>query len=92
MLTRRDFVHLSLAGASTLALGVGPASAQAIDQLQLFVPAAPGGGWDQTARAIEQVLRNEKLINTAQVTNVPGAGGVVGLPSSSTSGVAARTR
>ncbi len=80
MLTRRDFVNLSLAGTAAVALGAGPASAQAIDQLQLFVPAAPGGGWDQTARSIEQVLRTDKLINTAQVTNVPGAGGVVGLP------------
>ena len=80
MLTRRDFVNLSLAGTAAFAFGTGPAAAQAIDQLQLFVPAAPGGGWDQTARAIEQVLRADKLINTAQVTNVPGAGGVVGLP------------
>jgi putative tricarboxylic transport membrane protein len=80
MLTRRDFVNLSLAGTAAFAFGAGPASAQAIDQLQLFVPAAPGGGWDQTARAIEQILRAEKLIGTAQVTNVPGAGGVVGLP------------
>jgi putative tricarboxylic transport membrane protein len=54
--------------------------AQTVDQLQLFVPAAPGGGWDQTARAIEQVLRSEKVIKSAQVTNVPGAGGAVGLP------------
>jgi len=54
--------------------------AQAIDQLQLFVPAAPGGGWDQTARALELVLKTEKLIGTAQITNVPGAGGTVGLP------------
>jgi putative tricarboxylic transport membrane protein len=56
------------------------AAAQAVDQLQLFVPAAPGGGWDQTARAMEQVLKAEKLIGAAQITNVPGAGGTVGLP------------
>lgn len=54
--------------------------AQAFSQLQLFVPAAPGGGWDQTARTMEQVLRAEKLINTSQVLNVGGAGGTVGLP------------
>lgn len=69
----------------TAASGVGawlarPARAQAFGQLQLFVPAAPGGGWDQTARTMEQVLRAEKLINTAQITNAPGAGGGVGLP------------
>lgn len=61
----------------------GDAFAQAgpmFPQLQLFVPAAPGGGWDQTARTMEQVLRADKLIGSAQVTNVGGAGGVVGLP------------
>jgi putative tricarboxylic transport membrane protein len=46
----------------------------------MFVPAAPGGGWDQTARTMEQVLRTEKLITSAQITNVGGAGGTVGLP------------
>ena len=59
-------------------LSAGRATAQ--EQLQLFVPAAPGGGWDQTARTIEQVMRAEKLIGTAQITNVAGAGGAVGLP------------
>ncbi len=72
-----------LGGAAGIAAGAGlsgPARAQAVDTLQLFVPAAPGGGWDQTARTIEAVLRANNAIKTAQVTNVPGAGGVVGLP------------
>ena len=82
MLNRRDFLNVTLAGVSASALGfaAGTANAQTVDQLQLFVPAAPGGGWDQTARTMEQVLRTEKLIGTAQITNVGGAGGVVGLP------------
>jgi putative tricarboxylic transport membrane protein len=54
--------------------------AQSIEQLQLFVPAAPGGGWDQTARTVELVLKAEKLVGGVQITNVPGAGGAVGLP------------
>ena len=76
---RRGFLagSLALTGA---ALWPDRLAAQAIEQLQLFVPAAPGGGWDQTARALELVLKTEKLINTAQITNVPGAGGTVGLP------------
>ncbi|HYF54950.1 MAG TPA: tripartite tricarboxylate transporter substrate-binding protein [Salinarimonas sp.] len=78
MIDRRQFLA---AGAAASVLGLsGPGFAQSVDQLQLFVPAAPGGGWDQTARTMEQVLRNEKLIGTAQITNVPGAGGAVGLP------------
>ncbi len=79
MLDRRALV-LGTAASGMGALLARPARAQAFTQLQLFVPAAPGGGWDQTARTMEQVLRAEKLINTAQVTNVGGAGGTVGLP------------
>ncbi|MEQ1614929.1 MAG: tripartite tricarboxylate transporter substrate-binding protein [Hyphomicrobiaceae bacterium] len=48
--------------------------------LKIMVPAAPGGGWDQTGRTIEQVLRATKAVNAVQVTNVAGAGGTVGLP------------
>jgi len=83
-ITRRDFLGTSVLGGAALATGLGFApgvrAQQAVDTLQLFVPAAPGGGWDQTARTMEQVLRAAGIIGTAQVTNVPGAGGVVGLP------------
>lgn len=78
-ITKRNLLQTSLGLAATAALAPR-AQAQAIDTLQLFVPAAPGGGWDQTARTIEAVLRANNAIKTAQVTNVPGAGGVVGLP------------
>lgn len=80
MLSRRVLLQSS---AAAVALGVfaqRPADAQALDQLQLFVPAAPGGGWDQTARTMELVLKKENLIKNAQITNVGGAGGAVGLP------------
>lgn len=60
--------------------GGGVASAQAIDTLKLFVPANPGGGWDQTARSMEQALKASGAIKTAAVTNKGGAGGAVGLP------------
>jgi putative tricarboxylic transport membrane protein len=80
MLTRRE----ALAGAGALAigsgLGAGPSLAQSVETLRVFVPAAPGGGWDQTARSMESALRASQLIKTAQITNVGGAGGAVGLP------------
>jgi putative tricarboxylic transport membrane protein len=80
MLTRRE----ALAGAGALAIGAGtgafPAFAQTVETLRIFVPAAPGGGWDQTARSMENALRATQLIKTAQITNVGGAGGAVGLP------------
>ena len=81
MLTKRDLFKASV-GAG-VALGVQwpqGTRAQAVDQLQLFVPAAPGGGWDQTARTMELALKAEKLAGTVQITNVGGAGGAVGLP------------
>src|SRR5690606_18097497 len=42
-------------------------------------PAAPGGGWDQTARSMQAALQDEKISESVQVTNVPGAGGTIGL-------------
>lgn len=81
MLSKRDLLKNSAALAALAAAGGADwATAQEIAQLQIFVPAAPGGGWDQTARTMEQVLKVEKLIGTAQITNVGGAGGAVGLP------------
>lgn len=79
MLNRREFLVTTAAVGLAAAFPFG-ALAQDAPQIQLFVPAAPGGGWDQTARTMEQVLRKESLISGAQVTNVPGAGGAVGLP------------
>jgi len=79
MLNRREFLATTATAGLAAAFPFG-ALAQDAPQLQLFVPAAPGGGWDQTARTMEQVMRKENLISGAQVTNVPGAGGAVGLP------------
>jgi putative tricarboxylic transport membrane protein len=59
------------------ALFATQASAQM--ELKIIAPAAPGGGWDQTARSIQQALTAEKLVKSAQVQNIAGAGGTVGL-------------
>jgi putative tricarboxylic transport membrane protein len=84
MLTRRDLLRsaaLLSATACPLSLAaINPANAQSVDLLKIFVPAAPGGGWDQTARTIEQVLRATGAVKGVQITNVGGAGGAVGLP------------
>jgi len=84
MLTRRDLLRsaaLLSATASPLSLAaINPANAQSVDLLKIFVHAAPGGGWDQTARTIEQVLRATGAVKGVQITNVGGAGGAVGLP------------
>ncbi|MEZ5419124.1 MAG: tripartite tricarboxylate transporter substrate-binding protein [Vicinamibacterales bacterium] len=47
--------------------------------LRLIAPAAPGGGWDQTARAMQAVLQEAGLVGTSSVENIPGAAGTIGL-------------
>jgi putative tricarboxylic transport membrane protein len=58
--------------------GVAPAMAE-IGGLEIIVPANPGGGWDQTGRAMQEVLQANNLASGIQVTNVGGAGGTIGL-------------
>jgi putative tricarboxylic transport membrane protein len=55
------------------------AGAQDLPDLKLMAPASPGGGWDQTSRGIAQALQDAGLANSVQVTNVPGAGGTIGI-------------
>ena len=45
----------------------------------IMAPAGPGGGWDQTARTMQEALQAEGISGNVQVTNVPGAGGTIGL-------------
>ncbi|AWM86257.1 C4-dicarboxylate ABC transporter substrate-binding protein [Microvirga sp. 17 mud 1-3] len=66
-----------LAAAAVAGL-VTTASAQ-MAELKIMAPAAPGGGWDQTARSMQQVLTQAGLAKSVQVTNVPGAGGSIGI-------------
>ena len=47
--------------------------------LRLIAPAAPGGGWDQTARAMQQALQQAGLVHTSSVENISGAAGTIGL-------------
>ncbi|MFY9714345.1 MAG: tripartite tricarboxylate transporter substrate binding protein [Microbacterium sp.] len=53
--------------------------AAAIEDVKIIVPADPGGGWDQTGRAMSKVLTDDKIVGSAPVSNVGGAGGTVGL-------------
>lgn len=46
-------------------------------QVRIMAPANPGGGWDQTARAMQSAL--VPLIGRSEVYNVGGAGGTIGL-------------
>ena len=50
------------------------------ESINMFIPAAPGGGWDGTGRAIEVAAKDAGLVGSFQFENVGGAGGMVGLP------------
>jgi putative tricarboxylic transport membrane protein len=64
--------------AGFLAVMAGPAFAQ-LAELKIIAPAAPGGGWDQTARSMQSAMTAAGVAKSVQVTNIPGAGGTVGL-------------
>ncbi|QLG11223.1 tripartite tricarboxylate transporter substrate binding protein [Deinococcus sp. D7000] len=70
--------HLVLA-LSALMLAAPAPLAQNINNLRIMAPASPGGGWDQTSRAIQTVLQEQGIVKPVQVFNVPGAGGTIGL-------------
>lgn len=66
--------HLVLAS-----LFAGAVALPAMADYTIIAPANPGGGWDQTARTMQQVMQEDGISPSAQVQNVPGAGGTIGL-------------
>jgi putative tricarboxylic transport membrane protein len=52
---------------------------KALARLDIMAPAAPGGGWDGTARAMGASIESAELAKSVTVKNVAGAGGTVGL-------------
>jgi putative tricarboxylic transport membrane protein len=86
--TMRRTVLGCAAAASAIAIGAcgstaGGGSEDAAypsERLAIMAPADPGGGWDETARAFQQAIRESKVPGQgAEVYNVPGAGGTLGL-------------
>ena len=61
------------------ALLVAATHAIAADNLRILVPANPGGGWDQTGRALAQALQSSGAAKSVQIDNRGGAGGTIGL-------------
>ena len=68
---------MGAAVALTLVAGA-PALSQPLE-LKIMAPAAPGGGWDQTARSMQQARVAAGVARSVQVTNVAGAGGSIGI-------------
>ncbi len=67
--------HAILGAAFAVAFAI-PAFAQ---DYTIMAPANPGGGWDATARSMQEVMQAEGIAASVEVINVPGAGGTVGL-------------
>jgi putative tricarboxylic transport membrane protein len=86
--TMRRTVLGCAAAASAIAIGAcgstaGGGSEDAAypsERVEIMAPADPGGGWDETARAFQQAIRESKVSGQgAEVYNAPGAGGTLGL-------------
>ena len=69
----------TLAAALLFPLFVAQNNGFLLDKLLIVAPAAPGGGWDQTARAVQHALEREGLVRIVEVQNVAGAAGTIGL-------------
>ncbi len=80
--SRRDFLAYSstFALVSTLPPFAFAQSKPLFESINMFIPAAPGGGWDSTGRAIEVAAKDAGIVGSFQFENVGGAGGMVGLP------------
>lgn len=88
--TRRTFNKVAASVVASAAAGAAIAPSCALGQegdcsewrgetLEIMAPAAPGGGWDSTARELQRTLQDEGIVNTVEVFNVEGAGGTIGL-------------
>jgi putative tricarboxylic transport membrane protein len=72
--------ELCLAAAAAAALPWPLAArAQAIGTLKMMIPANPGGGWDQTGRALGAAMQAAKTVQAVQFENKGGAAGTIGL-------------
>lgn len=83
-LRRTGTTTAAILGAAAVVLASINASASgsgedARSQLTLIAPAGAGGGWDGAAREAQQAMRSQGIVNNAQVVNIPGAGGTIGL-------------
>lgn len=65
--------------AMTVSVKKATAAPDITANLTLIAPAGPGGGWDGFVREQQQAMRAAGLVGNAQVVNIPGAGGTIGL-------------
>ena len=74
-MNRREFTHAPRSPPLSTAQWPLVASAQAIANLKMMIPANPGGGWDQTGRALGAAMQSAKAVQSVQFDNKGGAAG-----------------
>jgi putative tricarboxylic transport membrane protein len=77
-MNRREFTVATLAAAAAAQWPLS-AAAQAIGNVKMMIPANPGGGWDQTGRALGAAMLSAKSVQSVQFDNKGGAAGTIGL-------------
>src|SRR5690625_236390 len=82
MRRKTKVLGLVMAGMMGVLAACGNASGEAEypnGNIEIVAPATPGGGWDTTARGIQNTLDENGLVEeNMNVTNKPGGGGEVG--------------
>lgn len=69
----------AIATATAFSFASGSSGVDPRANLTIIAPAGVGGGWDSFAREQQQAMRGAGVVNNAQVVNIPGAGGTIGL-------------
>ncbi|MGB6098053.1 MAG: tripartite tricarboxylate transporter substrate-binding protein [Comamonas thiooxydans] len=78
-LTRRHWLSYSAALLSTPFAAIANPPQRLGTQLRIVIPANPGGGWDQTGRALGAALTSSGTVDKVVYENIGGKGGTIGL-------------
>ena len=78
-LNRLAILFLTVAGATLVVVPAGAQSTWRPDRnVELVVGSTPGSGQDKTARVIQRIWKDAKLVEvTSSVVNKPGGGGAI---------------
>ena len=77
--TRRQWLGYSAALLATPLAAMANPPQRPGTQLRIVIPANPGGGWDQTGRALGAALIGSGMVDKVIYENIGGKGGTIGL-------------
>ena len=76
---RRQILKGATAAAGLWAVSASAQKIEPLPELRIVIPANPGGGWDQTGRALGTAMQTSKLVERIQYENIGGKAGTIGL-------------